>query len=735
MIRRNLFPFAQFVLGAVCLVGSASAQQPAPAGNPPPAANQPVTDVVPIEELIKSPAVTIKNEQIAAKIYLPDTQKGFYRGTRFDWAGVIGSLTYRGHDFYMPWFRGMSPSVRDIVFQDGAAIAGPNTATTGPVEEFNAEGGALGYAEAAPGGLFLKIGVGVLRRPDDTAYVPFRPYPIVDAGKRTNAVKADRIEQTHEVTEPSSGYGYHYTKIIRLEKDQPVMVIEHVLRNTGRKPIVSTVYNHNFLNIDGMGTTQGLTLTTGFVMKAEQPLSAELAEITGRQFLYRKTPTGDQRIGSRLSGFGTSATDYDFHVFDSNRAAGLRITADQPLERVLLWSIRPVMAIEPFIKMSIAPGESFKWSYRYAFETGAGQADDSRPATSNVRGAEYPRVHGDGRVTFRIAAPTATKVQVQPGAGGGVDGGMGKGPYDMVRDKDGVWMVTTPPAVPGFHYYWLLVDGVPVNDPSSDTFFGYNKQTSGIEIPERGVDFDHAKDVPHGNVRMNWYRSKVTGELRRAMVYTPPGYDRNASTRYPVLYLQHGGGEDETGWVKQGRVNFILDNLIAAKKAAPMIVVMNSGVARKAGAAASDQQADAFGEVLMSDVIPMIDASYRTIADQPHRAIAGLSMGSGQALQIGLTHPESFGSVGAFSCGALREADPAKAYGGVFNDVAKFNKTFRLLFLSAGTAEAHYTWVKPFHERLDSMGIRNQFYTSPDTAHEWQTWRKSLYDFAPRLFK
>jgi enterochelin esterase-like enzyme len=727
VIQGNSLSFAQLVLGALCMAGNALAQQAAPA------ADAPVTDAVPLEELIKAPAVTIKNGQISAKVYLPDAQKGFYRGTRFDWAGVIGSLTYRGHDFYMPWFRGMSPSVRDIVFQDGAAIAGPNTAATGPVEEFNAEGGALGYAQAAPGGLFLKIGVGVLRRPDDTAYVPFRLYPMVDAGKRTNAVKADRVELTHEVAEPGSGYGYHYTKIIRLEKDQPVMVIEHVLRNTGRKPIVSTVYNHNFLNIDGVGTTQGLALSTAFAMKVEQPLSAELAEITDRQFTYRTTPTGDQRIGARLSGFGTSAADYDFHIFDSNRAAGLRITSDQPLERVVLWSIKPVMAIEPFIKMSIAPGESFKWSYRYAFETGAGQADDSRPATSNVRGAEYPRVHSDGRVTFRLKAPTANTVQVQPGAGGGVDGGLGKGPYDMVRDKNGMWTVTTPPAVPGFHYYWLLVDGVPVNDPASETFFGYDKQTSGVEVPEAGVDFDQAKAVPHGNVQMHWYHSKVTGESRRAMVYTPPGYDRNPATKYPVLYLQHGGGEDETGWTKQGHVNFILDNLIAAKKAVPMIVVMESGNARRPGG--DTQQGDAFEDLMISDLIPMVDTTYRTIADAQHRAIAGLSRGSGQALQIGFAHLDSFAWMGAFSCGALRDADPKKAYGDVFNDAAAFDKKVRLLFLSAGTAEMHYTWVKPFHEKLAGLGIKNDFYTSPGTAHEWQTWRKSLYDFAPRIFK
>ena len=163
----------------------------------------------------------------------------------------------------------------------------------------------------------------------------------------------------------------------------------------------------------------------------------------------------------------------------------------------------------------------------------------------------------------------------------------------MKTGEDGVWTVTSPPVVPGFHYYALIVDGVRVNDPGSDTFFGTGRPTSGIEIPEKGVDFYHAKDVPHGEVRSRWYTSKVTGQTRHVMVYTPPGYDADREKRYPVLYLQHGGGEDETGWGRQGRVNFILDNLIAAGKAKPMIVVMEKGYATRAGAAAATDRARA----------------------------------------------------------------------------------------------------------------------------------------------
>ena len=211
-----------------------------------------------------------------------------------------------------------------------------------------------------------------------------------------------------------------------------------------------------------------------------------------------------------------------------------------------------------------------------------------------------------------MKAPDAKKVQVFTNYGLGP-----RGPWDMTKGDDGVWTLTSPPVVPGFHYYALIVDGVQMNDPGSDTFFGTGKPTSGIEIPEKGVDFYHAKDVPHGEVRSRWYTSKVTGQTRHVMVYTPPGYDADREKRYPVLYLQHGGGEDETGWTRQGHMNFILDNLIAEKKAVPMIVVMEKGYATRAGAAAAAGgpgrgDGGAFEDVVLKDLIPMIDATYRT---------------------------------------------------------------------------------------------------------------------------
>ena len=368
--------------------------------------------------------------------------------------------------------------------------------------------------------------------------------------------------------------------------------------------------------------------------------------------------------------------------------------------------------------------------------------DDSRPATSNVRDAEFPRVHPDLRITFRVQAPEAQKVQLQPGGNGN---GLGAGPLDMVRGTDGFWSMTTPPAVPGFHYYWLLVDGVAVNDPSSETYFGFGRPTSGVEVPEQGVDFYDVKDVPHGEVRARWYHARTTDAWRRAYVYTPPDYDKNTGARYPVLYLQHGAGEDERGWSTQGRANFILDNLIAAGKARPMVVVMDCGytfpIRVPFGAVPTVQELEQIGEVfgnlLIADLIPMIDATYRTIPDRERRAMAGLSMGSMQTLQITLNHLDTFAYIGAFSgpFSRLKGFDLQNTASGVFSDPAAFNQKVRLFWLGAGTAEERiHGLAKAAHEALDRAGVRHVFYESLGTAHEWQTWRRSLNDFAPRLF-
>ena len=312
----------------------------------------------------------------------------------------------------------------------------------------------------------------------------------------------------------------------------------------------------------------------------------------------------------------------------------------------------------------------------------------------------------------------------------------------MKKGDDGVWSLTSPtPIVPGFHYYAFLVDGVQMNDPGTDTFFGTGKPTSGIEIPEKGVDFYHVKDVPHGEVRSRWYKSAVTGQTRHIMVYSPPGYDADQK-RYPVLYLQHGGGEDETGWSKQGHMNFILDNLLADKKAVPMIVVMEKGYATRAGAAPQPMgpgkgDGGVLEDVFLKDLIPLIDKTYRTTPDREHRAIAGLSMGAGQALRIGLTHPDTFSAVGAFS--GVGKVDLKTSFGGAFADPAAFDKKVNLFYLHSGDVgldEGIHKNAESLYDTLQKSGVKNVvFRDKKGLGHEWQTWRYALHDFAPRLFR
>jgi enterochelin esterase-like enzyme len=382
-------------------------------------------------------------------------------------------------------------------------------------------------------------------------------------------------------------------------------------------------------------------------------------------------------------------------------------------------------------------------------------ADQSSPATSNVPGAPTPGIHPDLSITFTLKAPDARTVQV---AGGD---GLGAGPFPMTKDAEGIWSVTTPPAVPGFHYYWFVLDGVSVSDPSSQSYFGYGKETSGVEVPEPGADHDAITDVPHGEVRAKWYLSKTTGEWRRALVYTPPGYDRDPQTRYPVLILQHGAGEDETGWTRQGRAQFILDNLIAAGKARPMIVVMDRGYATRVGmpavpvgpGAAPEKFKPAFSafeDVIIHDLIPTIDASYRTIPDREHRAMAGLSVGGMETLFITLRHLDTFAYIGSMSGPIVPDLnskqplgtqqgpfDTKTAYEGAFSNPSAFNSRVKLLWLGVGTAEPELfrSGIGGAVLALKAAGMRLVYFESNGTAHEWQTWRRDLNDFAPRLFR
>ncbi|MFR3215527.1 MAG: alpha/beta hydrolase-fold protein [Dysgonomonas mossii] len=364
------------------------------------------------------------------------------------------------------------------------------------------------------------------------------------------------------------------------------------------------------------------------------------------------------------------------------------------------------------------------------------EAEVGIPASTNVPGAQYPQILSENRVLFRIKAPDAKRVQVD----------LGK-KYDMVREEEGSWAITTEPIVEGFHYYSILIDGVAVCDPASRTFYGMSRMASGIEIPEEGVDYYNLKNVPHGQIRQIRYFSDVTKAWRRAFVYTPAGYDTNTSQRYPVLYLQHGGGEDETGWPNQGKMDAIMDNLIAEGKAKPMIVVMDNGYAVDPSASSANSpqglrglfQNSALEKVFINEIIPLVDKEFRTIPDRDHRAMAGLSMGGFQSFQIAMTNLDKFAYVGGFSGGGIIEqgADFSKMYNNVWADVDAFNKKVKLIYLSIGTAEPTnmYQTVNNFHKEFEKAGIKHVYYESPGTSHEWLTWRRSLNQFAELLFK
>jgi enterochelin esterase-like enzyme len=362
-------------------------------------------------------------------------------------------------------------------------------------------------------------------------------------------------------------------------------------------------------------------------------------------------------------------------------------------------------------------------------------------ATTAIPNVDYPRVHADGRAVFRLVAPEARGVHLMLAGG---DRDLGEGPFPMIRDEAGAWELTVTPAAPGFHYYWFIVDCLQVNDPGSETFFGYGRLCSGIEIPEAAdvAAYYLPQDVAHGEVRARWYLSSVTGQWRRAFIYTPPGYDADCSGRYPVLYLQHGGGEDARGWPTQGHMSHIMDNLLAAGAIAPMLVAMDSGqvLPRLPGGLPSREgqlaNAHAFGRVVLEDLVPLVDTTFRTRADCWERALAGLSMGGMQTLVIGLAHPETFASLGVFSGAPFGGLNLVSDYDGALADAAAVNARMRLLWMGAGTAEpSARDRTIAISAALTAVGIGHTVYWSPDTAHEWLTWRRCLREFAAALFR
>jgi hypothetical protein len=310
------------------------------------------------------PEATISNGSITAKLYLPDASHGYYRGTRFDWSGVISSLKFDGHDFYGPWFTKQDSSVRDFVYKDSDIVVSSESGSMGPADEFQTP---LGFDVAAPGGKFIKIGVGVLRRGDATPYSAYKKYEIVSPGKWTVRKHGDSVEFTQELKDAETGYGYTYTKTVRLTKGKPEMVISHSLKNTGSKPIESKLYNHNFLTLDQAGTPAGYSLTFPFDVKTSRPPNPEMASVSGKRITYLKTLEDRETVAMPVEGFGGDAKDYDIRVENPKAGVGVRIVGDKPLASMALWSIRSVMAIEPFVAISVEPGTEMTWSYTYTY--------------------------------------------------------------------------------------------------------------------------------------------------------------------------------------------------------------------------------------------------------------------------------------------------------------------------------------------------------------------------------
>jgi enterochelin esterase-like enzyme len=427
--------------------------------------------------------------------------------------------------------------------------------------------------------------------------------------------------------------------------------------------------------------------------------------------------------------------------------------------------------------------------------------EDFKPSSLNQPGQPYPQVNSQNYARFRINAPAAQSVTVSLGLGG-------SGGTTLKKDADGVWVGTTAgPMDEGFHYYHLSVDGGTFNDPGTLNFYGSTRWESGIEIPAHDADFYAFKDVPHGKVQMIIFPSKTTSKMCRSFVYTPPDYDKDLTKRYPVLYLQHGWGEDETAWWNQGHANLIMDNLISENKIKGFIIVMTYGLTNEGGGpggrrggapgggmrgpggapggmpgrgapgAALSIAPDAvpvgagapgeaapggapaaggraggarggmggmggmgsntqFEHLLVDELIPYVDANFRTLSDQPHRAMAGLSMGGGETRFITLAHLDTFSHIGLFSGGSIAPS--------AITDMAAFKQKVKLVFVSYGSREVSGgrggrggmgSGGKADADALKEAGVNSVYYESPLTAHEFQTWRRSLHEFAPLLFK
>jgi len=311
------------------------------------------------------PTAEISNGLIVAKIYLPEAERGFYQGTRFDWSGVVYSLKANGHDYYGPWFTKFDPTVHDFVYRDADIVAGPCSAVTGPVDEF----APVGYDDAKTGGTFVKIGVGALRKSSDQKYDNYHLYEIADGGKWKVQKSREKLQLTQELNDANSGYAYVYAKTLRLTPRKTEMILTHSLKNTGKRAIQTNVYNHNFLVLDSAAPAPGVSITVPFAIQSTHPPKPELAEIRDHEIRYIKTLSGEDVVATPLQGFGGTADDNQVRIDNAALGAGISLKSDRPLLREALWSIRSVLAVEPFISISVEPGAEFTWTTVYEYYT------------------------------------------------------------------------------------------------------------------------------------------------------------------------------------------------------------------------------------------------------------------------------------------------------------------------------------------------------------------------------
>ncbi len=404
-----------------------------------------------------------------------------------------------------------------------------------------------------------------------------------------------------------------------------------------------------------------------------------------------------------------------------------------------------------YLKMSVEPTVNTNRGGGARGQGGKPQANSGsntyKTTITTQPGKQYPQVNDEGRVRVSISAPEARMVQLDIGAV----------KYDLVKDTAGVWTGESAPQDEGFHYYQLNIDGASFPDPSSLYYYGASRWGSGIEVPAKDQEKYPLRDVPHGQLVKQHYFSKASNKVRPVFIYTPPGYEKDSNKKYPVLYLQHGMGENETGWGNQGNAGLIMDNLIADGKAVPFIIVMenssvnmpprrpgpppgtpgtppppppggNNAPRPPGGSGAGMNFAAEFEKVLFNDLIPFIEANYRVVAEPTHRAMAGLSMGGMQTRSLVMANPDKFAYVGMFSSGTFVPTE--------ITNLDAFKKNGKLVFMSFGGKEqGGAARIPGAAEEWNKIGIKAVSNISPETGHEWQSWRRSLYEFAPLLFK